>query len=231
MINPDLHQQAPVQMDYEDATEPYADDFPPLLAGKPGSSDDPQGFDIEDDGGRIYAEKLRDSGSGFISYLRHNYLKGDKPKVNFLARSLKYLLTSLDFSEKSLLVLIHKPEHPSIQQTVTKLAMDKDLSHLINSSFNIIGLLSTSPEIKIMLRFMQPSALPCLAIMRLTKTPQRQVSLDSLISLANDPSVEAIHGSLLGYVKQRNAQGSKLAVVERGALEAIGRQKMDKERE
>lgn len=183
----------------------------------------------------MYIEKMRDSGSAFIAYLRHHYLKGDRSKINFLARSLKYVLTSLDFTERALLVLVHKPENPGIQQTVTRMVIDRDFSQLVNSCFQPIGILSTSPEIKMLLKFFSPVNLPCLAVLRLQPGPVRSVKLDHMDSLSNTTgegvSVEQLHASLLAYVKLRNNNGSRLAVVERGAADIARISRLQGERE
>lgn len=139
-------------------------------------------------------------------------------------------MTSVDFSEKALLILVHKPDHPGIQQTVMRILNDKDTVHLVNTCFNPMGMLSTSPEIKVLLRFLDPSSLPCLIILRLSKSPSRSIIFDLMIPLSHDPTIESVHGCLLAYCKSRNSQGGRLKALERGALAAIGQRALDGER-
>lgn len=166
---------------------------------------------------QMYVEKLRKSGSAFVAYIRHNYLKGDSPKINFSGRDLKHALSNLDFTEKPILVLVHRPETAGIQQTISRLVTDRECSKMINDCFYPIGILSTSREIKTVLKFVPLRNIPCILVLRMTE--DRRVKADDLILLSGtleipSVSIDRIHTSLARYLKKRNDEGSNFAIIQ-----------------
>lgn len=158
--------------------------------------------------------------------MRHNYLKGNTPLVRFIARSLKYTLGNYNFTEKPILVLVHKADQTGLQQTVTRLVTDAECSKLINDCFWPIGILSSNPEIKMLLRFIPVKSMPCLLILRMVgqQAGKKQVKADDLIMLTPGPdgssvTVEKLYADLVNYVKQRNASGSNFVIAEQRAVE------------
>ena len=147
------------------------------------------------------------------------------------------MLKSYDYGEKCVLVLVHKPEQPGIQQTVTRLVSDRDFAKLINDCFFPIGIMNTSNEIKVLLKLLPIKAVPCLAILRSTpKDGRKKVQLEDSIPLfttANTDSVaiEGIHHSVANYLKKRNSQGSRFHITERGSSELARKRQLEGERE
>lgn len=166
------------------------------------------------------AKTLKTSGGMFIDYLELNYLDGNAPKIEFIPRDLKYVLSNYNFTEKALLVLAHKPEQPGTRSTLKSLVMDKECSRMINASFFPIGILNTSREIRTLLKFVPLKNIPCILILRMTEG--KKVRVDDLVLLSGTQAkpvvpIEKVHADLANYLKRRNEAGSNFEIVERKA--------------
>lgn len=176
--------------------------------------------DTQEEPERVRDIHERTSGSMFVAFLRQHYLKGDIPRINFVPRDLKYVLSNYNFTEKAIMLIILKPEHPGIQKTMTRLIKDKECSKMINECFYPIGILTNSLEIRVAMKFVPIKNTPCILILRMITG--KKVKVDDLIMLFGDVanpsvSIEQIHMSLASYLKKRNESGSNFAVIENRA--------------
>lgn len=164
-----------------------------------------------------YNEKRRDSGSSFITFLRKNYLDGELPLVNFIPKSLKTVMATLDFSKKPLLLLVLKPDHPSVEQTVRALVTDPEFSGLANANFHPTGILTTSSEIRTVQGFSAQSTYPCLLVVRLlTAGAKKEIKVDCLVLLHNPlddraaVAADKVTGEIKGYLGLETDKERKL---------------------
>ena len=107
-----------------------------------------------------FNERRRDAGTSFLAFIKKNYLKGQTPKIDFIPRSLKYMLSKYNFSEKALLLFVLKPESPSIEQIIRSIVMDTELSNMVNECFFPMGILTTSSEMKLVQSFAASKSFP-----------------------------------------------------------------------
>lgn len=146
------------------------------------------------------------------------------PKVNFIARSLKQLLNTVNFSEKPLLLIVLKPEHPTVEQTVRELVTDVDCCKLINDNFIPTGILTTASEMRTVLTFAAETSFPCLLAIRLVeKGGKKEIKVDTMVLLASknpkmSVTIENIQKELSSYLKRRNEQGGRFKILERGEV-------------
>lgn len=159
-----------------------------------------------------YNEKRRDSGSSFVTFVKKNYLGGELPPIHFIPKSLKTVLGTVDFSRKPLLLLVLSPESPAMEATMKEVCANQALVDLVNENFLATGILSTSNEIRSVLRFTTEATFPCIVVLRLLPSaggPEIKVETLVLLSKKGGGPVksENVLEEIQAYLKARSAEG------------------------
>lgn len=133
--------------------------------------------------------------------------------VNFLKKSLKTVMSTYDYVEKPLLILIFKADHPNIKEGLSDLVQDSDFAQMANSCFYPMGLLSSSREVRLIHTFISSRQIPMFLVLRMVPGGGREIRVDDMVPFGDCNDAKAftlrIHQSLANYLKKRNEQGSK----------------------
>lgn len=168
----------------------------------------------------LYSEAVRNTGEDFLTFVTHSYMRGQKPKVDFIPKSLKEVMSTYNYSDKPLLLLAFKADHPNVKPALISLLNDKDFAQMANTCFYPVGVLASSREVRVVMNFITARQLPCFLVIRMVPGSSKEIKCDDMVAFGDcsDPNAftERVHNNLANYLKKRNDLGAKFVYPQPG---------------